>query len=96
MKVGIGCWVWNRKTHRFCIRNEGKSDGNRYFADNILCLTYTDAGTIAMRKRLLDLLGGYIACMLYVSCICNDVIQANLDYFENVSLSPFRSWRTLI
>jgi DNA helicase-2/ATP-dependent DNA helicase PcrA len=25
--------------------------------DNILCLTYTDAGTIAMRKRLLDFIG---------------------------------------
>ena len=26
-------------------------------AHNILCLTYTDAGTIAMRKRLFDFIG---------------------------------------
>ena len=27
--------------------------GNRCFPGNILCLTYTDAGVVAMRKRLL-------------------------------------------
>src|ERR1044072_2977360 len=26
-------------------------------AENILCLTYTEAGTVAMRKRLLDFIG---------------------------------------
>jgi DNA helicase-2/ATP-dependent DNA helicase PcrA len=35
--------------------------------DNILCLTYTDAGTIAMRKRLLDFIGpdAYQGAYLY-------------------------------
>jgi DNA helicase-2/ATP-dependent DNA helicase PcrA len=36
--------------------------------DNILCLTYTDAGTIAMRKRLLDFIGPMpIECIFILS-----------------------------
>ena len=58
--------------------------------DNILCLTYTDAGTIAMRKRLLDFIGpdAYRVHIYTFHAFCNDVIQANLDYFGKRELEP--------
>lgn len=58
--------------------------------DNILCLTYTDAGTIAMRKRLLDFIGpdAYRVHIYTFHAFCNEVIQANLDYFGKRELEP--------
>jgi len=58
--------------------------------ENILCLTYTDAGTIAMRKRLLDFIGpdAYRVHIYTFHAFCNDVIQANLDYFGKRELEP--------
>lgn len=52
-------------------------------AHNILCLTYTEAGTIAMRKRLLEFIGSeaYNISINTFHGFCNDVIQDNLDYF---------------
>ena len=50
---------------------------------NILCLTYTDAGTIAMRKRLLSFIGP-VAHQVQIHTFhsfCNEIIQQNLDYF---------------
>ncbi len=57
---------------------------------NILCLTYTDAGTFAMRKRLLDFIGpeAYKVNIHTFHSFCNDVIQDNLDLFNKRSLNP--------
>lgn len=66
---------------------------------NILCLTYTDAGTIAMRQRLLQFIGptAYRVNIYTFHAFCNEVIQSHPDYFgkrtmeliselENISL----------
>ena len=56
--------------------------------DNILCLTYTDAGVVAMRKRLLQFIGpdAYKVNIYTYHAFCNDVIQDNLFQFEKTSL----------
>ncbi|MDX2045961.1 MAG: ATP-dependent DNA helicase [Chitinophagaceae bacterium] len=57
---------------------------------NILCLTYTDAGAVAMRKRLLQFIGpdAYKVNIGTFHAFCNDVIQENLSLFEKTSLDP--------
>lgn len=57
---------------------------------NILCLTYTDAGTIAMRKRLLNFIGAdaYKVHIHTFHSFCNEVIQDNLSYFRKNELNP--------
>lgn len=59
-------------------------------AHNILCLTYTDAGTIAMRKRLLQFIGpdAYRVHIHTFHSFGSMVIQENLDYFGLRSLEP--------
>ncbi|RYY56525.1 MAG: ATP-dependent helicase [Chitinophagaceae bacterium] len=56
--------------------------------DNILCLTYTDAGALAMRKRLLQFVGpeAYKVNIHTFHAFCNEVIQDNLSLFEKNSL----------
>ena len=56
--------------------------------ENILCLTYTDAGTIAMRKRLQQFIGAdaYKVNIHTFHAFCNVVIQDNLSLFEKNSL----------
>ncbi|HXH20313.1 MAG TPA: ATP-dependent DNA helicase [Chitinophagales bacterium] len=51
--------------------------------DNILCLTYTEAGAIAMRKRLLQFIGpeAYRLTISTFHAFCNNIIQDNLDLF---------------
>ena len=58
--------------------------------ENILCLTYTDAGVVAMRKRLLHFIGpdAYKVSICTFHAFCNDVIQDNLSLFEKTSLDP--------
>jgi DNA helicase-2/ATP-dependent DNA helicase PcrA len=58
--------------------------------ENILCLTYTDAGVVAMRKRLLHFIGpaAYKVNLYTFHAFCNDVIQENLSLFEKTSLDP--------
>jgi DNA helicase-2/ATP-dependent DNA helicase PcrA len=58
--------------------------------DNILCLTYTDAGVVAMRKRLLQFIGpdAYKVNIYTFHAFCNDVIQENLSLFEKTALDP--------
>src|SRR5687768_17121681 len=58
--------------------------------ENILCLTYTEAGVIAMRKRLLTFIGpdAYKVNIYTFHAFCNDVIQENLSLFEKTSLDP--------
>lgn len=52
--------------------------------ENILCLTYTDAGSIAMRRRLQQFIGAdaYKVNIYTFHAFCNDVIQENLALFE--------------
>ena len=58
--------------------------------ENILCLTYTDAGVVAMRKRLLKFIGpdAYKVNIYTFHAFCNDVIQDNLSMFEKNTLDP--------
>lgn len=58
--------------------------------ENILCLTYTDAGVVAMRKRLLQFIGpdAYKVNIYTFHAFCNDVIQDNLSLFEKTVLDP--------
>src|SRR5207253_11213185 len=57
---------------------------------NILCLTYTDAGVIAMRRRLQEFIGpdAYKVNIYTFHAFCNDVIQDNLSLFEKTALDP--------
>src|SRR5215203_1266937 len=57
---------------------------------NILCLTYTDAGVVAMRRRLTQFIGpeAYRVAIYTFHAFCNDVIQENLPLFEKTSLDP--------
>lgn len=58
--------------------------------NNILCLTYTDAGAVAMRKRLLGFIGpdAYKVNIYTFHAFCNDIIQENLSLFEKNSMDP--------
>ncbi len=58
--------------------------------NSILCLTYTDAGVVAMRKRLLSFIGPYAYKVnIYTfHAFCNDIIQDNLSLFEKNSMDP--------
>ncbi len=57
---------------------------------NILCLTFTDAGAITMRKRLLAFIGpdAYKVNIYTFHAFCHDIIQDNLQLFEKNSLDP--------
>jgi DNA helicase-2/ATP-dependent DNA helicase PcrA len=57
---------------------------------NILCLTYTDAGALAMRRRLLHFIGSdaYKVNIYTFHAFCNEVIQDNLSLFEKNELYP--------
>lgn len=59
-------------------------------AQNILCLTYTEAGTIAMRKRLLKMIGhdAHRVAIHTFHGFCNRVIQDNPEYFNYKELDP--------
>ena len=58
--------------------------------ENILCLTYTDSGAVAMRKRLLQFIGpdAYKVNIYTFHAFCNEVIQENLSLFEKTILDP--------
>jgi DNA helicase-2/ATP-dependent DNA helicase PcrA len=57
-------------------------------AGEILCLTYTDAGAVAMRKRLFEFIGpeAYRVNIYTFHAFCNEIIQENLDYFGKLTL----------
>ncbi|MBT8233518.1 MAG: ATP-dependent helicase [Bacteroidia bacterium] len=50
---------------------------------NILCLTFTDAATVAMRNRLVEIIGptAHQVHIFTFHGFCNQVIQENLDIF---------------
>ena len=58
--------------------------------ENILCLTYTEAGTIAMRNRIFKFIGpeAYKVNIFTFHAFCNTVIQDNLDIFGLRELDP--------
>jgi DNA helicase II / ATP-dependent DNA helicase PcrA len=58
--------------------------------ENILCLTYTDAGVVAMRRRLVNFIGpdAYKVHIYTFHAFCHDVIQENLSLFEKTALDP--------
>lgn len=60
------------------------------YPENILCLTFTDAGVVAMRKRLLKFIGpdAYKINIYTYHAFCNDIIQENLLLFEKSALDP--------
>lgn len=57
---------------------------------NILCLTYTDAGVTAMRRRLVHFIGSdaHKVNIYTFHAFCNDIIQENLSFFEKSDLDP--------
>jgi len=57
---------------------------------NILCLTFTDAGASAMRQRLLQRIGpeAQRAPIFTFHAFCNRVIQENAEYFGKGSPEP--------
>jgi len=59
-------------------------------ANNILCLTFTDAGTHAMRERLLQFIGpeAHKVHIYTFHSFCNKVIQENLELFGIQQLEP--------
>lgn len=59
-------------------------------AHNLLCLTFTDAGVRAMRRRLLDLIGpeAHRVHIFTFHSFCNALIQDNLAIFGHRDLEP--------
>lgn len=64
-----------------------QSQTNAY---NILCLTYTDAGVVAMRERLIKFIGplAYRVNIHTFHSLCNEIIQFNGSYFGYNNLKP--------
>lgn len=65
--------------------------------DNILCMTYTDSGAVAMRKRLLKMIGpdAYKVNIHTYHSFCNQAIQDNLSVFEKTSLDAISELETI-
>lgn len=59
-------------------------------ASAILCLTYTDAGAVAMRTRLQQFIGAdaYQATICTFHSFCSSIINEQTDYFGASGLSP--------
>ncbi len=60
------------------------------FPQNILCLTFTDAGVHAMRQRLLSFIGpeAHRVHIYTFHSFCNSVIQENLEFFGRHDMEP--------
>ncbi len=58
--------------------------------NNILCLTFTDAGVHAMRERLLEFIGpeAHRVHIYTFHSFCNSIIQENLELFGRHDLEP--------
>ncbi|MBR9920395.1 MAG: ATP-dependent helicase [Bacteroidetes bacterium] len=58
--------------------------------NNILCLTFTDAGVVAMRERLLKFIGptAHRIHIFTFHSFCNKIIQDNLSLFGRHYLEP--------
>ena len=64
---------------------------------NIFCLTYTDAGVLAMRKRLVGMIGpdAYSVNLHSYHSFCNAVIQQNGHLFDKSDLQPINELEQL-
>ena len=60
------------------------------YPENILCLTFTEAATVAMRQRLLQFIGpdAYRVSIFTFHAFCNKVIQENPHIFNSNELDP--------
>lgn len=58
--------------------------------NEILCLTYTDEATNAMRRRLLQIIGtaAHRINICTFHAFCNNIIQSHSDYFSLRTLQP--------
>lgn len=58
--------------------------------ENILCLTYTDAGTVAMRERLVSFIGpdAYRVPIHTFHSFCNQIIKENAEIFSTKDIEP--------
>jgi len=56
----------------------------------ILCLTFTDEGTVAMRRRLLQIVGeqAHKVNIFTFHAFCNSIIQSNMESFSLRDLMP--------
>jgi len=65
--------------------------------ENLLCLTFTDAGAVAMRSRLQKFIGAdaYKVNIHTFHSFCNEIIQDNLYLFEKNSLEPISDLETI-
>ncbi len=59
-------------------------------AQNILCLTFTEAGVNAMRQRLLEFIGpeAHRVHIYTFHSFCNSIIQDNLELFGSQDMEP--------
>ncbi len=71
------------KTQILATRIGNILDKGLAFAENILCLTYTDSGTVAMRNRLIDFIGpeAYKIPIHTFHSFCNSVILDHNEWF---------------
>lgn len=78
------------KTQILAARIGNILDKGLAFAENILCLTYTDAGVTAMRKRLIKFIGAeaYKVNIHTFHSFCNKVIQDNPEMFGFGEMEP--------
>ncbi len=58
--------------------------------DNILCLTFTDAATVALRKRLIEFMGAqaHKVSIFTFHSFCQKVINENQNEIGNLALEP--------
>ncbi|PCH93747.1 MAG: hypothetical protein COB85_06470, partial [Bacteroidetes bacterium] len=85
------------KTHLLAARIGNILKNTDALPYNILCLTYTEAGTIAMRKKLQMFIGpaAYRVSIYTFHAFCNDIIQHNPSYFGNRELEPISELETV-
>lgn len=76
------------KTHILAARIAKILDVTDAYPSNILCLTFTDAGVLAMRQRLLRIIGpdAHKVHIFTFHAFCNKVIRENLDIFGQQDL----------
>jgi DNA helicase-2/ATP-dependent DNA helicase PcrA len=64
---------------------------------NILCLTFTDAGVVAMRKRLIEFMGpmAYHVSLHTFHSFCNEVISINKYFFRKQEMQAISELETM-
>jgi len=76
----------------------GQADLGDIRPDQILCLTYTDAGAVAMRQRLLSFIGAeaYRVGIFTFHSFCNKVIQDRPEIFGLRDLEPISELEVIL